>query len=84
MTDQFDLEALTGCARALFAAAGLEPDKAAAVATYLVAADAMGHSTHGLALAGWWQGWPWPAPPLAARTNGRCWLVRDWPMRLGR
>ncbi|MDE1157474.1 MAG: Ldh family oxidoreductase [Neorhizobium sp.] len=39
-------------ARALFSNAGLEAEKADAVATYLVEADLMGHSTHGLALAG--------------------------------
>ena len=54
MTDRFDARGLTAFAGALFAAAGLEPDKAAAVATYLVEADLMGHTTHGLALAGWY------------------------------
>lgn len=39
-------------AKALFSKAGLDPDKADAVATYLVEADLMGHTTHGLALAG--------------------------------
>jgi len=42
------------CAEALFAAAGLDTEKAASVATYLVEADLMGHTTHGLALAGWY------------------------------
>ncbi|MEB2844118.1 Ldh family oxidoreductase [Rhizobiales bacterium RZME27] len=45
---------LLALARALFTNAGLEADKAEAVATYLVEADLMGHSTHGLALAGWY------------------------------
>ncbi|MDP9837141.1 L-lactate dehydrogenase [Neorhizobium huautlense] len=45
---------LLALARALFSKAGLEADKAEAVATYLVEADLMGHSTHGLALAGWY------------------------------
>lgn len=45
---------LLALARSLFTKAGLEPDKAEAVATYLVEADLMGHSTHGLALAGWY------------------------------
>jgi len=41
-------------ALALFAAAGLEEEKADAVAHYLLEADLMGHTTHGLALAGWY------------------------------
>lgn len=45
---RFDAAALTAFARDLFASAGLEDDKAAAVATYLVDADLMGHNTHGL------------------------------------
>ncbi len=45
---------LLALARSLFSKAGLEADKAKAVATYLVEADLMGHSTHGLALAGWY------------------------------
>jgi len=45
---------LLALARSLFSKAGLEADKAEAVATYLVEADLMGHSTHGLALAGWY------------------------------
>jgi L-lactate dehydrogenase len=51
---RYDAAALTGFARALFLNAGLEAPKAEAVATYLVEADLMGHSTHGLALAGWY------------------------------
>jgi LDH2 family malate/lactate/ureidoglycolate dehydrogenase len=47
-------DALRHFAKDLFAAAGLEDDKAAAVAYYLVEADLMGHTTHGLALAGWY------------------------------
>lgn len=46
-----DLLAFAG---ALFAHAGLDREKAEAVAIYLVEADLMGHSTHGLALAGWY------------------------------
>ena len=46
--------ALAGFAEALFSAAGLERDKAAAVGKYLVEADLMGHTTHGLALATWY------------------------------
>jgi LDH2 family malate/lactate/ureidoglycolate dehydrogenase len=42
---------LRGFAASLFAAAGLEEEKAATVAELLVEADLMGHTTHGLALA---------------------------------
>lgn len=45
---------LLGFTSDLFDAAGLDADKAGAVATYLVEADMMGHTTHGLALAGWY------------------------------
>lgn len=51
---RFRAEDLVAYAEALFSAAGLESDKAKAVATYLVEADLMGHTTHGLALAGWY------------------------------
>ncbi|MGH6860342.1 MAG: Ldh family oxidoreductase [Phyllobacterium sp.] len=55
MTDRrYSNDALLEFTHSLFSAAGLEDDKAAAVATYLVEADMMGHSTHGLALAGWY------------------------------
>jgi LDH2 family malate/lactate/ureidoglycolate dehydrogenase len=42
--------ALIAFAQALLEKAGLEPDKAAAVAEILVEADLLGHTTHGLAL----------------------------------
>lgn len=45
---------LRGFAADLFCAAGLAADKADAVAHYLVEADLMGHTTHGLALAPWY------------------------------
>ncbi|PZQ48552.1 MAG: lactate dehydrogenase [Rhodovulum sulfidophilum] len=51
MTARLSAASLTAFAEALFTAQGLEADKAAAVATYLVEADLMGHTTHGLALA---------------------------------
>lgn len=38
----------------ILAAAGLSPDRAADVAQVLIEADAMGHSTHGLALLPWY------------------------------
>lgn len=44
-------EALEAFARALFVAAGLEPEKAASVARLLVLTDKMGRLTHGLAQA---------------------------------
>ncbi len=47
-------EALRAFTRDVFLAAGLEDAKAAAVAHYLVEADLLGHTTHGLALAGWY------------------------------
>jgi len=42
--------ALKQLAASLLIKAGLDADKSTCVTTYLVAADAMGHSTHGLAL----------------------------------
>lgn len=51
---RYRAEALVGFTHALFSSAGLEDDKAAAIARYLVEADLMGHTTHGLALAGWY------------------------------
>ncbi|MDH2328445.1 Ldh family oxidoreductase [Cereibacter sp. SYSU M97828] len=45
---------LRDLAEGLFTRAGLAPEKAAAVAYYLVEADLMGHTTHGLALAPWY------------------------------
>lgn len=47
---------LEGFATALFERAGLDHDKAATVAALLVEADLMGHTTHGLALAGGYLG----------------------------
>ncbi|QFY63468.1 Ldh family oxidoreductase (plasmid) [Rhizobium grahamii] len=51
---RFAPDTLRQFAQALFASAGLEEEKTAAVAHYLVEADLMGHTTHGLALAGWY------------------------------
>jgi L-lactate dehydrogenase len=45
-------QALAAFATELFAAAGLEPDKAATVARILLVTDMMGRSTHGLAQCG--------------------------------
>ena len=47
---RYQPDALIGFAAALFAAAGLDEDKARTSARYLVEADLMGHTTHGLAL----------------------------------
>ena len=56
MSDTNDIryapDTLRSFAKDLYAAAGLEDDKAEAVARYLVEADLMGPTTHGLALAG--------------------------------
>jgi L-lactate dehydrogenase len=51
---RYDAAALRIFADTLFRKAGLAPDLAADVATYLVEADLMGHDTHGLALAAWY------------------------------
>jgi LDH2 family malate/lactate/ureidoglycolate dehydrogenase len=48
---RFDVEAVERFTLGVFLAAGLDPDKARAVSHYLVEADLMGHTTHGLALA---------------------------------
>ena len=52
MQARYAVEALTGHARALLVAAGMDADKAASVAEILVEGDLMGHDTHGLALLG--------------------------------
>ncbi|MDP2699802.1 Ldh family oxidoreductase [Thalassospira sp.] len=54
MSETFDLAELTDFVSTLFVRAGLETDKSAAVACYLIEADLMGHTTHGLALAPWY------------------------------
>ncbi|TCL72870.1 Ldh family oxidoreductase [Rhizobium sp. BK251] len=51
---RYSATALEAFAKSLFSAAGLDEDKATSVARYLVEADLMGHTTHGLALAGWY------------------------------
>lgn len=48
--ERYGFNALVGFAAALLEKSGLEPDKARVTAEGLVTADAMGHSTHGLAL----------------------------------
>lgn len=61
MTQRFAAAVLTSHARALLEAAGMDDEKAAAVARILVEGDLMGHDTHGLALLG---------PYLNELTNG--------------
>ena len=61
MTERYAAAALTACAEALFAAAGLDADKARMVAPLMVEADLMGHTTHGLQLV---------PPYLAALADG--------------
>ncbi len=53
-TLRYPLPELTRLIEALFAATGMEPDKARAIAHSLLSADSMGHGTHGLALAPWY------------------------------
>ena len=50
MTPRFSLEKLREFATALLLRAGLEAEKAAAVADVLIEGDLLGHTTHGLAL----------------------------------
>lgn len=50
MTPRFSFEKLREFAIALLVRAGLEPEKAAAVADILIEGDLLGHTTHGLAL----------------------------------
>jgi len=50
----YQADKLRAFATSLFSAAGLEDDKAEAVSRFLVEADLLGHTTHGLALAGWY------------------------------
>ena len=52
MADRWQPAELEAFATALFAAAGFDQEKAAVTARLLVAADTMGHTTHGLQLAG--------------------------------
>jgi L-lactate dehydrogenase len=59
---RYDVASTQAFALSLFQAAGLDRDKAQAVATTLVEGDLMGHVTHGLALA------PMYLDALAART----------------
>ena len=51
---RYAADELRTLAHALLTEAGIEADKARATARYLVAADMMGHSTHGLALLPWY------------------------------
>ncbi|MFC0410847.1 Ldh family oxidoreductase [Roseomonas elaeocarpi] len=51
-TERHPPEALRDFAARIFAAAGMEAPKAAAMAEVLVEADLLGHTTHGLALLG--------------------------------
>ena len=63
---RYSATALTEAATRLLAAAGLDQDKAGAVAAILVEGDLMGHTTHGLALL---------APYLAELESGA--MTRD-------
>jgi L-lactate dehydrogenase len=50
-SSSYSIKSLTGFAAGLFAAAGMDEEKARAVARLLVLTDAMGRRTHGLAMA---------------------------------
>ena len=52
--DRYDMATLTQFAQDLFVASGLTERLATPMARYLVEADMMGHSTHGLALVPWY------------------------------
>jgi LDH2 family malate/lactate/ureidoglycolate dehydrogenase len=52
MAERYAADQLVGFTSQLFERAGLDPDKATTTATLLVEADLMGHTTHGLNLAG--------------------------------
>ena len=52
MAQRYAADQLVEFTTRLFASAGLDGDKAATTATLLVEADLMGHTTHGLQLAG--------------------------------
>ena len=65
-TQRYSAAALTSAATSLLGAAGLDTDKASAVASILVEGDLMGHTTHGLALL---------APYLAELESGA--MTRD-------
>jgi LDH2 family malate/lactate/ureidoglycolate dehydrogenase len=51
---RYPLAELNAFVFGLFSATGMDKDKAEAVAASLIAAESMGHSTHGLALASWY------------------------------
>ncbi len=52
MAQRYAADQLVGFGSRLFESAGLDPDKAATTTALLVEADLMGHTTHGLQLAG--------------------------------
>ncbi|RIY01400.1 Ldh family oxidoreductase [Aureimonas flava] len=54
MSGRYDAEALTAVVADLFERLGLEAEKAERTARTLVEADAIGHATHGLAIAPWY------------------------------
>lgn len=56
MSDKFAAQDLIGLTHKLFAAAGVQDARAAIIAELLVEADLMGHTTHGLQLAGGYLG----------------------------
>lgn len=80
MTDaRFAMTELEEFARQLLAAAGFEPEKAEVTARLLVAADALGHTTHGLQLLAPYIG---EAEAGRMRTSGQPKVVADRPAAL--
>lgn len=51
---RYDVRAMRDLAHTVFAAAGLAPQMIQSVVRSLIAADMMGHTTHGLAIAPWY------------------------------
>ncbi|MGP9568174.1 Ldh family oxidoreductase [Halomonas sp. AOP5-B2-8] len=69
MSKQYDVQAIIQFSTQLLAAAGLDDDKAQAVADILVEGDLMGHTTHGLQLL---------APYLGEIQSGRMPVSGDY------
>ncbi len=79
MADRPTAAALSVFARELLQRAGLEAEKAAAVADILVEADLLGHTTHGLALLGPYLG---EIENGGMTKNGEPLIVADFPAAL--
>ena len=71
---RYALSELTPFVTALFRATGMDSDKAEAIASSLITADRMGHSTHGLALASWYLD---AVKSNVMRINGEMGVLKD-------